>query len=57
MTERSPTATAERSAEALARATAEAMFAADACSRGLGIELLEVRPGYARTCMPVRPDF
>ncbi|WP_125477704.1 hydroxyphenylacetyl-CoA thioesterase PaaI [Caballeronia terrestris] len=33
------------------------MYEADACTRGLGIELLEVRPGYARLCMNVRPDF
>jgi acyl-CoA thioesterase len=45
------------SANELARATAEAMYAADACSRALGIELLEVRPGYARLRMAVRPDF
>ncbi|SAL59294.1 phenylacetic acid degradation protein PaaD [Caballeronia humi] len=41
----------------LAEATAKTMYEADACTRGLGIELLEVRPGYARLCMNVRPDF
>lgn len=41
----------------LAEATAHAMFEADACTRALGIELLEVRPGYARLRMNVRPDF
>jgi acyl-CoA thioesterase len=44
-------------ADALARATADAMYAADACSRALGLELLDVRPGYARMRMKVRPDF
>jgi acyl-CoA thioesterase len=47
----------EASADALARAVAQAMYEADACSRALGIALLEVRRGYARMCMPVRPDF
>lgn len=41
----------------LAEATAKAMYEADACSRALGIELIEVRPGYARLQMNVRPDF
>jgi acyl-CoA thioesterase len=41
----------------MAEATAEAMYAADACSRALGLELLEVRPGYARMRMTVRADF
>ncbi|WP_207003450.1 hydroxyphenylacetyl-CoA thioesterase PaaI [Trinickia mobilis] len=41
----------------LARATAKTMFDSDACSRALGFELLEVRPGYARMRMTVRPDF
>lgn len=52
-----PEGGAALSANELARATAEAMYAADACSRALGIELLEVRPGYARLRMAVRPDF
>jgi acyl-CoA thioesterase len=41
----------------LAQAAAQAMFDADTCSRALGFELLEVRPGYARMRMTVRPDF
>ncbi|TKC90897.1 hydroxyphenylacetyl-CoA thioesterase PaaI [Trinickia terrae] len=45
------------SPDELARATAQAMFDADTCSRALGFELLEVRAGYARMRMTVRPDF
>jgi acyl-CoA thioesterase len=45
------------SPDQLARAAAQAMYEADACSRALGIELLEVRAGYARMRMAVRPDF
>lgn len=45
------------SPEALAKACAEAMWAEDAASRGLGMELLEVRPGEARIAMTVRPDM
>jgi acyl-CoA thioesterase len=45
------------SPDKLARAAAQAMYEADACSRALGIELLEVRAGYARMRMAVRPDF
>ncbi len=45
------------SPEALARATAQSMYEADACSQALSLELLEVRPGYARMRMLVRPDF
>jgi acyl-CoA thioesterase len=45
------------SPDELARATADAMYKADACSRALGLELLEVRPGYARMRMAVRADF
>jgi len=52
-----PNRTAPMTPDELARATAEAMYATDVCSRALGIELLEVRPGYARLCMAVRADF
>jgi acyl-CoA thioesterase len=48
---------ATMSPDELARATAQAMYEADACSRALGITLLEVRAGYARTSMAVRPEF
>ncbi|WP_310630353.1 hydroxyphenylacetyl-CoA thioesterase PaaI [Paraburkholderia sp.] len=41
----------------LARATAQAMYEADDCSRALGMELLDVRAGYARLRMAVRPEF
>jgi acyl-CoA thioesterase len=44
-----PQSTAERSAAA--------MWADDAASRGLGMALDEVRPGYARLSMRVREDM
>ena len=44
-------------ATALARATGEHMYARDRATQGLGIELLEVRPGYARMQMVVRTDM
>ncbi|SMG01146.1 Phenylacetic acid degradation protein PaaD, thioesterase [Burkholderia singularis] len=50
-------ATGALPAEALAETVAQTMYAADTCSRALGIELLEVRPGYARMRMSVRTDF
>ena len=43
--------------EQLALATAQAMYESDKCSRALGLELLEARPGYARMQMNVRADF
>lgn len=52
-----PDRTGTMTPEATAQASAEAMYAADACSRALGLELLEVRPGYARMRMAVRADF
>jgi acyl-CoA thioesterase len=48
---------AEMTPEELADATAQAMYSTDACSRALGLELKEVRPGYARMQMNVRDDF
>ncbi|AFT87225.1 hydroxyphenylacetyl-CoA thioesterase PaaI [Paraburkholderia phenoliruptrix] len=48
---------AEMTPDELARATAAAMYENDACSRALGLEIVEVRAGYARLRMPVRDDF
>ena len=50
-------ATATLDPESLARATAQAMYDADACSRAFGMEIAEVRAGYARLQMRVRPEF
>ncbi|MGF6938744.1 acyl-CoA thioesterase [Paraburkholderia sp. UCT70] len=47
----------QMTADELASATAAAMYENDACSRALGLEILEVRPGYARLRMAVRDDF
>lgn len=41
----------------IAEAVGRGMLAADAASRGLGMELLEIRPGYARMRMTVRADM
>jgi len=41
----------------LARRAADAMYGTDICSKWLGMTLEEVRPGYARMRMPVRPEF
>ncbi len=41
----------------LARRSAAAMFGRDAASRGLGMAIEEVRPGYARLRMRVRGDM
>ncbi|NRO98967.1 hydroxyphenylacetyl-CoA thioesterase PaaI [Paraburkholderia sp. NMBU_R16] len=58
MSEAHPPAHAENlCGDELARAVAAAMYRADACSRALGFELLEVRAGYARMRATVRPDF
>jgi acyl-CoA thioesterase len=40
-------------ADAVARGSADAMWAADVASRSLGMELEEIRPGYARVRMTV----
>jgi acyl-CoA thioesterase len=44
-------------AQALAEASAEAMFSRDSTSQSLGMEIVEVRPGYARLTMTVRSDM
>jgi acyl-CoA thioesterase len=42
---------------AIAEAVRLGMFMDDAASRGLGMEIEEVGPGYARISMTVRPDM
>jgi acyl-CoA thioesterase len=44
-------------AEALARRSAAAMLERDAATRGVGMTVEEVRPGYARLRMRVREDM
>lgn len=43
--------------QALAERVAAEMYARDRATQGLGIELAEIRPGYARMTMTVRPDM
>lgn len=43
--------------QALAEAASKAMWDRDEASKGLGITLEEVRPGYARMKMRIRPDM
>jgi acyl-CoA thioesterase len=43
--------------DALAAEVAAAMWARDSASQALGMALEEVRPGYARLRMAVRPDM
>jgi acyl-CoA thioesterase len=42
---------------ALAERVGHAMFERDPASQALGMRLDEIRPGYARMSMPVRPDM
>ncbi len=45
------------SADDLARACAEAMWNEDDASKGLGMEIIEIKPGRAVMAMTVRPDM
>jgi acyl-CoA thioesterase len=47
----------ERDAQRLAEAAAQALMARDHASQALGINLIEVHPGYARMQMTVRSDM
>jgi acyl-CoA thioesterase len=47
----------ENASQQLAERTVQALYARDAASRGLGIEILEVRPGFIRAAMEIRPDM
>ena len=48
---------AHAAAQTLAERTVRAMYERDAASQGLGIEIVEVRPGFVRATMLVRPDM
>lgn len=48
---------ANAAAQALAERVVRAMYARDAASQGLGIEIVEVRAGFVRVTMLVRPDM
>lgn len=41
----------------IAQAAARKMLENDAASKALGMQVQEVRPGYARLTMPVRPEM
>lgn len=43
--------------QALAQAVGAAMYAVDAATQGLGMNVAEMAPGYARLTMRVRPDM
>ncbi|MEY9108570.1 acyl-CoA thioesterase [Bradyrhizobium yuanmingense] len=45
------------SSEDIARACADAMWAEDDASKGLGMEIVEIGPGFATLAMTVRPDM
>ena len=49
--------TATLSPDDLARACADAMWQEDDASKGLGMEIVEVRPGQATLTMTVKPDM
>jgi acyl-CoA thioesterase len=46
-----------RDAQALAELAGRTMYQRDPASQALGIQLAEIRPGYARMTMPVRADM
>jgi acyl-CoA thioesterase len=45
------------SSDDLARACAEAMWKEDDASKGLGMEIVEVKPGQATLAMTIKPDM
>ena len=47
----------QHDADTMARACAQSMWASDNASKGLGMEIDEVRLGYARLTMPIRKDM
>ena len=49
--------TPDEAAQALAEAAAAHMFERDAATRGLGLRIIDIAPGFARLSMTVRPDM
>ena len=45
------------SPQEIARACADAMWAEDDASKGLGMEIVEIGPGFATLALNVRPDM
>lgn len=52
-----PALSVPQAPQALAEAVGAAMFAVDAASQALGMQVIEIAPGYARLTMRVRPDM
>lgn len=52
-----PSAEVPTDPNALAQAVGSAMYAVDSASQGLGMQVVEIAPGYARLTMSVRPDM
>ena len=50
-------AMSDEDAHALAGRVAAAMYARDTASKGLGMQIAKVSPGYAELTMPVRADM
>lgn len=48
---------ASMQAQALAEAVGEALYARDPASKALGMQIAEMRAGYARMTMTIRPDM
>jgi acyl-CoA thioesterase len=46
-----------KAAQALAELAGKTMYDRDPASQALGMQLAEIRPGYARMTMPVRADM
>ena len=46
-----------RSPDQLARACADAMWQDDTASQGLGMEILDIKPGHARLAMTIKPSM
>ena len=45
------------SSDDLARACADAMWREDDASKGLGMEIVEIKPGHATLAMTIKPDM